>query len=782
MNGIRLQTRVGFQLLWLEAFALLSILGIRLCMNLVISWLEPLLASQPVASGIIKPLGHHELLLILLELSLLLFVSRGLGEVMRRIDLPPVVGELLAGVLLGPSVLGLVYPALQTGIFPPSQVQSDLLSVVSWLGVLFLLIVTGLETDLNLILRKGKTALLISLGGIIAPFSTGVLLGWFLPENFLANPSERLIFTLFIATAMSISAVPVIAKVLMDLNLIRRDIGQITLAAGMTDDTIGWILLSVVSGLASSGKFDLSTAFKSVLGAVLFLTIAFTIGRTVVDLILRWVDNHIGGATASLSIVLILAFAAAALTHFLGIEAALGAFVFGILAGQSRRFNRDAGRTLEVITAGFLAPIFFAAAGLKVNLLQLLVPETFVIGIIVLLVACVGKFVGAYVGSRLGGLTHWESMAMGSGMNARGAMEIIVATIGLSLGVLNQQMYSIIVMVAIVTSLMAPPLLRWTLAKVEIGAEEAYRLQQEEYASRSFIKNVRRVLIPTSGGPNVQLAAQLVNHLAHQNEIEITALFALGNKKPSNQPASATSLIRDNADAALKAVVEAMALPENATIQTKVESGRNKAEVILREASKGYQLIVLGASEGQRSSGALFNLLVDRVVQEAPCATLVVKSHLPVPKGEVCAITTQPIRHILVPTIGSESSKNAVEVASTIAAQTQALLTLVHVINLPQVEYFLYDQCTLDPIIEIAQQIVEYQAEVARTLGANVQFKVLKGTSPEQEILNFARHQQVDLIILGSNIRMITGRVFFGHRVDAILSQADCPVAVLSYL
>jgi len=247
---------------------------------------------------------------------------------------------------------------LQEAIFPKSQAQSDLLAVVSWLGVLFLLIVMGLETDLNLILRKGKTALLISLGGIVVPSAMGFALGEFLPESFLAAPDERLIFSLFIATAMSISAVPVIAKVLMDLNLIRRDIGQITLAAGMTDDTIGWILLSVVAGLASSNHFDILTAFKSVLGAVLFLTIAFTIGRTVVDQILRWVDEHIGGATANLSIILVLAFFAAALTHAMGIEAALGAFVFGILAGQSRRFSQEAGHTLKLMTAGFLAPIF----------------------------------------------------------------------------------------------------------------------------------------------------------------------------------------------------------------------------------------------------------------------------------------------------------------------------------------------------------------------------------------------------------------------------------------
>ncbi|PSB35568.1 cation:proton antiporter [Stenomitos frigidus] len=749
-------------------------------MNVSTLSLEALLASQPATNSVIKPLGHHELLLLLLQLAVLLLVSRGLGELMRRIDLPPVVGELLAGVLLGPSLLGWTLPALQTAIFPKSQVQSDLLAVVSWLGVLFLLIVTGLETDLNLILRKGKTALLISLGGIIVPFTTGFALGELLPESFLAQPNERLIFSLFIATAMSISAVPVIAKVLMDLNLIRRDIGQITLAAGMTDDTIGWILLSVVAGLASSGHFDISTVFKSVIGAVLFLTIAFTIGRTVVDQILRWVDNHIGGATASLSIVLILALSAAALTHALGIEAALGAFVFGILAGQSRRFSREAGHTLEMVTAGFLAPIFFAAAGLKVNLLQLLEPQTFVIGLVVLAVACVGKFIGAYLGAKVGGLSHWESLAMGSGMNARGAMEIIVATIGLSLGVLNQQMYSIIVMVAIVTSLMAPPLLRWTLSKVEIGEAEADRLQQEEQDSRSFIKNINRILIPTSGGPNVQMAAQLISNLAHQNAVEITALFASSNKKPPRQAAATTTTVKDlAADTALKAVVEAMQLPETSTLQTKVETGRNKADVILQEARKGYDLIVLGASESKRSSESLFNLLADRIVQEAPCATLVVQSHLPLQQGETCTLAPQAIRHILVPTIGSEYSNKAVEVASTLAAQMDALLTLVHVINLPQVEY-IYNHQTLDPVKDIALQIVEHQATIARSLGAKVQIRLLKGSTPEREILKFARAEQVDLIVLGSNIRMVTGRVFLGHGVNAILSQANCPVAVLS--
>ncbi|MEH1951104.1 MAG: universal stress protein, partial [Nostoc sp.] len=379
-------------------------------------------------------------------------------------------------------------------------------------------------------------------------------------------------------------------------------------------------------------------------------------------------------------------------------------------------------------------------------------------------------------------LSHWEGLAMGSGMNARGAMEIVVATIGLSLGVLNPQMYSIIVMVAIVTSLMAPPLLRWTLSKVVMGEEEARRLEQEEQDSRSFIKQIHRILIPTSGGPNIQLAAQLVGYMAHQNSIEVTSLYALSDKQPRSKARrmEATQVKDTAADLALAAVTEEMQLPADTTLQTKTESGRNKAEVILNEANKNYDLIVLGASEQIRPQKALFNLLVDRVVQEAPCATMVVKSHLPQAKDEICKIPQQQLKKILVPTVGTEYSKNAVEIASTIAAQTGALVTIVNVINLPQVEYILYEQRSLAPVKEIAHDMLEQQAAIARNLGADVKTYILQGTSPEREILKFAKTQEVDLIILGSNIRMVTGRVFFGHRVDAILSKAHCPVAVIT--
>ncbi|WP_327050829.1 cation:proton antiporter domain-containing protein [Halomicrococcus gelatinilyticus] len=205
----------------------------------------------------IDPLGHHELFVVIVQLLVLLAVARGLGELFSAASQPAVVGELLAGVLLGPSVLGVVAPSAYDALFAVSEAQFHLLEVVAWLGLLMLLVVTGLETDLDLVLARRRTALVLSVGGITVPFATGFALGWVLPATFVASPDQRLVFSLFVATAMSISAIPVIAKVLLELDALQRDVGQLILAAGMVDDTIGWILLATVAGLARRGVVDL---------------------------------------------------------------------------------------------------------------------------------------------------------------------------------------------------------------------------------------------------------------------------------------------------------------------------------------------------------------------------------------------------------------------------------------------------------------------------------------------------------------------------------------------
>lgn len=715
-----------------------------------------ILAAEPV---ILKGLSSHALLIMLVQLTLLLATARALGEWMRKMRQPAVVGELLAGLILGPSVLGKLLPGVQAAIFPPVQAQADLLTAISWLGVLMLLIVTGLEVDLELVVRKAKTALGISLGGILVPFVTGFGLGWLLPESFLAHPEQRVIFSLFMAVAMSISAIPVIAKVLIDLDLIRRDVGQVILAAAMTDDTIGWILLSVVAGLATKGTVEPAVVAGSLVSAVLFVWFGLKFGPRIMNKLLTWVDDEFHGPAPQLSVIMVMSLGAACITHMLGIEAVLGCFVVGIVAARSSRLQFQVTHTLELITNSLLAPIFFATAGLKVNLWGLFSPSVALMGLVALGVACFGKFVGCYLGGMAAGLPHWERLAMGSGMNARGAMEIIVATLGLSLGVLNQDTYSIIVAIAIITSLMAPPMLRWSLSHVEMAPDELQRLEQERREQSSFLHGVRRILLPVRGGRNGQMAAALLGCFGSLKRVEVTSMFVQlsgSDEKPEETFAQVSGEFHKISGKKPTEVV----VKGNEVVQT-----------ILDRAQKGFNLLVVGASDTPE------NHMFDKLMQGSPCATMLVKAFTDTEKGP------SNITRILVPTVGTHYSSNAVETAGLLGSRLGVPLTLLHII--PEVDehaLLIHGQRAHDVHQEFAEQIVDTHADLARRLGAEVTTTILEGNHPEKIILQMAKDDEFGLIVLGANLRPLRRRAFLGHRVEKILSHAECAVVVVSTL
>ncbi|HXU83916.1 MAG TPA: cation:proton antiporter, partial [Polyangia bacterium] len=208
-------------------------------------------------SEALRPLGGHMILMLLLQLSLLLLVARMGAEVCRRLALPAVLGELAAGIALGPTGLGHFAPGLFLTLFPPVSEQFHLLEVVGMLGMVLLLLLTGLETDLRLLKNLGRAALIASAMGMVVPFVSGFGLGLLMPATYLAQPDRRVLFSFFLATAMAISAMPVIAKILMDLGMAKRNIGLVILSAGVVDDTAGWLILSVIAGAASHGHVRL---------------------------------------------------------------------------------------------------------------------------------------------------------------------------------------------------------------------------------------------------------------------------------------------------------------------------------------------------------------------------------------------------------------------------------------------------------------------------------------------------------------------------------------------
>lgn len=704
---------------------------------------------------------HHDILVLLVQLSVLLFVARAFAEIAQRLKQPSVVGEILAGIVLGPSLLSGLFPFIGEWIVPQTAVSGYLLEVVSLIGALFLLLITGLETDLQLIRRHARTAMGVSLGGIIVTFSSGLALGWYLPDDLPAQPGDdqRLVFALFVATAMSISAIPVIAKVLMDMNLMRRDVGQTIIAAGMSDDTIGWILLSIVAGLAASGTVDAGSVLKSVGSVAAFMLISFTLGRWMVKKSLDFVQDEARAPDRLVTLVVVLTFAWGAVTQAVGLEAVLGAFVMGILFGQMPRLPQATHQKLITATLAIFTPIFFAVAGLKVNARALLEPRLLLITLLVIAVASGGKVLGTYLGARIiGRRDHWTSLSFGAGLNARGAMEIIIATIGLQLGILSPDMFSIIVVMAMVTSLMAPPALRWVLARVTPEEEELARLRREELAAKSSISQIHRVLLPVRrrpvGNPVHMLSARLLDRMALKTSLSLTVLnvFRPGEKGESEE--------------FLEAVMPVFTTKE---VTRKLVESEDPSQQILAEAHKHYDLMILGATEGSVQRTALFHPVVDELVRLAPCATIVVK-------GDI-AEDWKPGR-ILVPTNGSAGARSAAELSFMLAAEDEEVVVLNVVQSQDEPYRSAFGQRSPHDAEATARIMVNELKELGDAQGIRTRPVVQHGRDPNTAILDFCRSARIGLMVLGTSVRAGSERLFLGPSVERLIDEAPCPVVV----
>src|SRR5882757_6401131 len=275
-------------------------------------------------SEALRPLGGHSVFVLLIQLALLLFVARVLAELCRRVALPAVIGELAAGIVLGPTVLGHFAPGVFSVVFPHISAQFQLLEVVGLLGMVMLLLLTGLETDLRLLRNLGRAALIASAMGMLLPFVSGFVLGSFMPDQYLAQPDRRMLFSFFLATAMAISAMPVIAKILMDLDLARRNIGLVILSAGVVDDTAGWLVLSIIAGAASHGEVRLGQLGRTLIFTGAFVVVAAFVVYPLARVAMRSVVRRSKSDDADMVLVLMTTFLCAAATEWIGIHAVFG--------------------------------------------------------------------------------------------------------------------------------------------------------------------------------------------------------------------------------------------------------------------------------------------------------------------------------------------------------------------------------------------------------------------------------------------------------------------------
>ncbi|MDH3302283.1 MAG: cation:proton antiporter [Acidimicrobiia bacterium] len=713
-------------------------------------------------------LSHHELLVFWTELLALFAVAWALGAFARRLGLPSVVGELSAGLILGPSILGVVAPGLFDWFLPSGEeavTQSAMLLAVSWFSAAFLLVVAGFETDLALISRLGRAAALVTTGSVIVPLIGGLVAGWLMPVVFYGavdgGRPDRIVFALFIAASVAVSALAVIAKILSDLNLMRRDVGQITIAAGMANDLVGWVILGVIAGLAASGHVSAIDVVATVGGLAIFMVGAFTIGQRLVDAALRLVRREGHNVRGALTVILATMLTFGVLTQALGVEAVLGTFVAGVVLARSRYQQVEAEHTIEDLTSVIFAPLFFATAGLRLDL-SLLRGSALGWALLLLLVALGLKFAGSFLGAKLGGLTTQEGFVLGSGLNARGALEIIIATVGLSLGVFNQTTFTMIVMIPLVTSLLASIGLRVFSRGLEGSVAERERLAREQALESNLLIRNNRILLPSASEANSIVAAQIV-HFAWPPDLAATVLAVRSNGAGPNIDVMGNVLYGREF--------------EVAELDPGIDDATAAMEIIA-QSRLGYGVIALGAGI-ESGHGQFGSSLVDEVLNRTDLPVVIVRKAMNHP-GRLPGVFAQA----LVPIAGSHSSQAALELAANLSSNLGTHLLLSHVVYRPRSGTgpgSLFDRFRAsafagsdDVAGGLLAEALRYAMETRATADTEVRF----AGSPAVEIVKRANAIEADLVVIGAQVRRVPGRrPSLGPNVEHVLEH--CPQTVV---
>ena len=746
------------------------------------------------------------------EIVVLMLVGRLLGEAMSRLGQPSVMGQLIAGLLLGPSFFGLLLPDVQHALFPKNPEQKAMIDGISQFGILLLLLLAGMETDLKLVRQTGRASLFASLMGIVIPFICGVALGEALPDSMLPDPGKRLITSLFLGTALSIASVKIVAMVVREMNFMRRIVGQVILASAIIDDSIGWIIVSIIFSLALHGSVEPMSFAQSIIGTIAFMIASLTVGRRAVFFTIRWVNDHLVSEFAVVTAILCIMGIMALITHLIGVHTVLGAFVAGILVGESPILTRHIDEQLRGLITAFFAPVFFGIAGLTADLTILADPKIALFTVGLVLVASVGKFAGAFIGAELGGLTRREGLALACGMNARGSTEVIIATVGLSMGALTQDLFTMIVAMAVITTTAMPPTLRWALSRIPMRKEEKQRLEREELEQRGFVPNLERLLIAVDDSPNGKFASRVagvlagthgmpttVLHIANPSKIESTMPEepekATAAPSPEDKPEQKkvngkqdngkndkkedkkeddkkTQKEEEKAQGAGDAVQQAAAQIQSK--QKKEEKVDNPVEVttivheqpspaaIAEEAEKGYDVFVIGLEKTSKPSAEFDNGVTNLAKGfDGPLIISAVRNDLQEkPDGKLS---------ILVPVNGTEPSRRAAEVALTMARATKAPVTVLYVAVRTATRRGMrrgirtrrHEEAILKDIVAIAD-------------GYNMSIRtaVVTERAADEAILGEVERRNHNLVVMGVG-RRPGEKLFFGDTAAALLEKSN---------
>lgn len=393
--------------------------------------------------------------LLVIQICVILVASYSVGWLLGRFRQPQVVGEMVAGVMLGPSLLGWLAPDFFAALFPPSSLGA--LSVLSQIGLLLFMFMVGLELDTRILRKLGHVAIVISHTSIIVPFALGALLALFLFPRIANEGLPFTGFVLFMGAAMSVTAFPVLARILDERNLMGTKLGTLTIACAAVDDVTAWCLLAVIIAIVKS-ELNHLPLWQMLPGVLLYLGVMLYVLRP----LMRRVVSQQGDAKKNdklIAVLLVCMLVSSWATEWLGIHALFGAFFAGVIVPKENGFTEDVRKRLQLPVVVLLIPLFFAFTGLRTSLGLISGSAMILYCVLVFIVAIVGKFGGSAVAARVMGTPWREAASIGILMNTRGLIELVILNIGLDIGVLNQSMFSIMVVMAVGTTLMTTPIL-----------------------------------------------------------------------------------------------------------------------------------------------------------------------------------------------------------------------------------------------------------------------------------------------------------------------------------
>jgi Kef-type K+ transport system membrane component KefB len=409
---------------------------------------------------------NNELILFLFQISLILMTAIIFGQIMQRFRQPAIIGELIAGIILGPTVLKLIFPAFFNMVFPDSKVLSSPLNLFTQFGMLIFMFCAGLEVNLDFAWKYKKYILFTSIGGILLPLILGIGIVRALPGLFDKLPGMSIwLYSLFIGIAISISALPVIFKTLIDLNLVKTKIGIVIMSSATVNDLFGWTLFAGIIGMFKSHESIFQTITFSILKLSIFLIVIIFIVVKSGKLTSQNYEKLHAKSNNFIGVILLCILIIASIAEWLSIHPFFAVFLLGVTI--SRYFKLKETQIYDIlnnIAIYFFAPIYFTTVGLKTNFYA---HFDITIVISVILVACAGKILGSGLGAYFGGMNIKDSLCVGFGMNSRGAVEIILASVALDLNLITVKIFVALVIMAIFTSLISGPVIKLILSDEE---------------------------------------------------------------------------------------------------------------------------------------------------------------------------------------------------------------------------------------------------------------------------------------------------------------------------